>query len=452
MVIALNMTLGTGPLMLPYAFAQAGLLLSAGFLAFCAIVAYITTTYIIETLVLENADLFEKTESGLFRHLLEATSEADKDEPEINEQDLTASVRHSRPDKVFKIRERIEMGEMGHRVLPGFLYDLLYLCLFLHTFGCLCVYAVALTSSVEVLLPGGSELHGEIVLGLAAIVFPLCFADMQKLRNIQWGIMLVRVVAIIAMMFCACYLAYKAGAPPAEENASDNEGAWMWGGVPLADPSGLPSLFANAVLAFMVHHSLPGFLAPLQDQNDAHKAVGIAYAGAYVTYLLLGTTALFAFGRNVPQLYNLAFASFPLGAVSEFLCGYPLMLLAVYPIVGISFRNNFLGALGLPPPNPKGPVAAKDVVATAVASLPPLGVAYVTSNVQGIVKIFAGYFGLSLMLVMPCVLVIKARRAIPASEEAFPLKSRWASTPILAVVLLSWVSAISFNTYRFFFA
>jgi len=106
--------------------------------------------------------------------------------------------------------------------------------------------------------------------------------------------------------------------------------------------------------------------------------------------------------------------------------------------------------LGLPPPDSNGKVALKDFAASAVASLPPLCVAYVTSDVQGIVKIFAGYFGLSLMLFWPCVLLILARRTIPAASDSFPLRSDWGNTCVVAVVIMSWALAIIFNTYRFF--
>merc|ERR1719473_1212741 len=57
---ALNMVLGTGPLTLPYAFAQAGFALSALFLAICACFAYISATYIMEALATGNACTYKK--------------------------------------------------------------------------------------------------------------------------------------------------------------------------------------------------------------------------------------------------------------------------------------------------------------------------------------------------------------------------------------------------------
>jgi len=203
----------------------------------------------------------------------------------------------------------------------------------------------------------------------------------------------------------------------------------------------------------MVHHSLPGILAPLKEQNDAPKAMRTAIVGGYFTYVVLGAAMLWAFGSHVDQLACLNFGSLP-HVITVFLCSYPLMLLSVYPIVSISLRNNLLNFLGLAPIDPKGAIDLKSVLATAVPVVFPLCVAYVTSNVQFIVKIFAGYFGLSLMMLMPCVLLQQARRHIPAAQQGleFPLRSPWGSTTVRAVILVCWFGMVLFNTYRFLFA
>jgi len=457
-VFALNMTLGTGPLTLPFAFAQAGLLLGAGFLALCAVLGYITATYIIETLVLGNVAIFEAAEADLIARPLLDEEDSEEEEEEANAKAKSSTewklpsreeMRGKRPDKVFKIRERIELGEMGQRILPGHLHGLLYAFLFLYTFGTLCVYAVAVTSSVEALLPGGQRYHGAVVLCFGAIVFPLCFADMQKLRSLQSGIMVVRVVVIVTMLAAAGdEILHPTGAPPAGDEGGSG---WVWRGMPMANPDGLPSLFANAVLSFMVHHSLPGLLAPLKVQAEAPAVISSAYGIAYVIYIVLGTTALAAFGSRVPPLYNLAFERLPVPVVPSLLCGYPVLLLAIYPIVGITLRNNLMNVLKMPPAGSRGRCHPMDVLATAAAALPPVAVAYVTQNVQIIVSYFAGYFGLSLLLLVPCLLVRWARRELHFGTEDFPLRSRWASTPVMALIVVLFALAISFNTYRLVF-
>eukprot|EP00421_Protoceratium_reticulatum_P029032 CAMPEP_0168468606 /NCGR_PEP_ID=MMETSP0228-20121227/57791_1 /TAXON_ID=133427 /ORGANISM="Protoceratium reticulatum, Strain CCCM 535 (=CCMP 1889)" /LENGTH=361 /DNA_ID=CAMNT_0008484365 /DNA_START=152 /DNA_END=1233 /DNA_ORIENTATION=- len=361
------MTLGTGPLTLPFAFAQAGFVLGGGFLAICAVMGYITATYIIETLVLGNVALFEAAEENLLAGETIEEPEASGRTPTAKE--LSGEYIQKRPDKVFKIRERIELGEMGQRMLPRGLHSLLYTLLFMHTFGTLCVYSVTVITSVETLLPSAWRSHELVCVCFGAAVFPLCFADMQKLRSLQSWIMAMRVVAILALLGGAVYtvmsrrqeLAVCPGAKSAQ---------WTWHDIPMANTDGLPDLFGNAVLAFMVHHSLPGLLAPVEKQTDATKVVSISYVIAFCIYMVLGGTALAAFGCRVPQLYNLAFVQLPVPGIPTLLCGYPILLLAVYPIVGITLRNNLMNVLHLPPVGSTGKTTPRDVVATAITSLP----------------------------------------------------------------------------------
>jgi len=53
-IYILNVYMGTGPIALPFGFQTGGVLLSSLFLVFVAFVAYITATFIVETLVIAN--------------------------------------------------------------------------------------------------------------------------------------------------------------------------------------------------------------------------------------------------------------------------------------------------------------------------------------------------------------------------------------------------------------
>merc|ERR1719174_2539268 len=90
----------------------------------------------------------------------------------------------------------------------------------------------------------------------------------------------------------------------------------------------------------MVHHSLPGLISPLEDQLDGPKVLRNAYGISYVLYLVLGYTGLRAFGSGIDPLYSLNFDQAALKS-------YPLLMLAIYPIVAITLRNNVLGAFSL---------------------------------------------------------------------------------------------------------
>merc|ERR1712113_258049 len=63
----------------------------------------------------------------------------------------------------------------------------------------------------------------------------------------------------------------------------------------------------------------------------------------------LGKFCLGSLGENVAPMFNLAFNALP-AMISKFLEAYPLTIISVYPIVGITLRNNLLTATGFGPP------------------------------------------------------------------------------------------------------
>lgn len=438
---ALNMVLGTGPLTLPYAFLQGGLLLSSGFLAVCATLAYISATFTIEALALCNGTLSQR--AG--HEMINAIQDGNPLEESLLETKLMDINRRetSFRTNLYKIRERYELGEMGTMVLPKWLAGLLYLTLFSYTFGCLCVYAVSITDTLALLIPSVDQgLRASI---LVLVFFPLCFADLQRLRLLQYFIMVIRVLALVGMLSCAIWKISLQEAVPA---------------MPMMRPMGLPCLFGNAVLSFMVHHSIPGLISPLEHQADAPQVVWKAYSISYVLYLILGYTALRAFGDVIETLYSMNFISVPI--VGPLLCAYPLLMFAIYPIVAITLRNNMINALGLSPPDPERLCAPSTVFFTTIVVVLPCVVAALTNNVQAVVSISAGYFGISLMLFFMPLLMLYSRRALHADDRLAldgksDLTSRFAQTPAMTrvmctLVIMSGVAAIVFNTYRLFFA
>lgn len=435
----MNMVLGTGPLTLPYAFAQAGFLLGSFFLGVCALLGYITSTYVIETLAVVNAVSFENAEKDLISRDGSGLRIADLDDEQSPKAQalLTNRMRKQMPDKVYRIRERTEIGTMADRILPPCLKNLSYFFLIMYACGTLCVYAVALTQSMEALLPftsiGGVGSHEIVTLGFLFVVMPLCLANLQRLKAVQSIVLVMRLVAVLVMIGAA---SLKIGSSGVKE-------------VPMLNIHGIPALYSNGVNAFMVHHSLPGFLSPLEPQADAKKVISASYCIAYGIYVILALTALSAFGAQVPALYNLAFQnedSVPL-IMTQFLHAYPLTTFSVYPIVAITLRNNMLNALRLDPPNPEK-MKTKDYIATAAVVIPPGVVAYLTQDVQSIVRVFSGYFGLSLMLFVPAALVRGARESLEANpDDEFPLKSPFVNAPVLAVIGVSWTCAMFYNTY-----
>ena len=118
----LNMLLGSGPLTLPYAFSQAGLVLGSIFVVVGAFIAYMSATFLIECLAGSNA--IRKKQS---------------------DPDLQVLPGSTASDKLFDIDEKIEVGQMAGMYFTPAQTKLVYAMLVLYLYGTLCVYA--LTSS-----------------------------------------------------------------------------------------------------------------------------------------------------------------------------------------------------------------------------------------------------------------------------------------------------------------
>merc|ERR1719171_2412879 len=123
-VFMLNMVLGTGPMSLPYAFNQAGFLLSLTFLAIMMGFSYITCTYVIECL--GTADKLRRQ------------GEAKSIDNDARTVELLAGVQDQNSGIV--IQERLEIGALGQALIPGALGKLGYVILIVYAYGVLTVY------------------------------------------------------------------------------------------------------------------------------------------------------------------------------------------------------------------------------------------------------------------------------------------------------------------------
>eukprot|EP00928_Gymnodinium_smaydae_P055864 TRINITY_DN39333_c0_g1_i2.p1 TRINITY_DN39333_c0_g1~~TRINITY_DN39333_c0_g1_i2.p1 ORF type:complete len:495 (-),score=84.57 TRINITY_DN39333_c0_g1_i2:189-1673(-) len=438
MAFTMNLCLGMGPLTLPYAFAGTGFLLGGAVLVGSACLAYLTTTFVMEALVLGNEFLFVEAEEGLLR--------ASKTKEAVEPHEAVLHQMEVRPDKVYKIRERIEFGELATRLLPAKVSCAIYAILFSYAFGTLCCFAVCLTTCASSFFPTMSR--GAIVSVLGSLLFPACFVSLQKLQRLQQVVIIIRAFTIMSMVVVCCVLSLSR--PDIfPESQHEVSAGWLWHGIPMANPSGFPNMFANGVLVFLLHHCIPGLVSPLEEKTDGPGAIAGGFFGVLVLYLLIGGTAVLAFGSRVPALYSLAFEDASVPGLRTLICAYPFCIIGSYPVTSITLRNNFVNAFGLQVPD--GSCNFKDFLTTAAAGLPPFAVAYFTDDVQAVVNFVAGYFGITLLLIVPVVLVVRARSRHPPEVEKYPLKAVWGTQCVFYGIAAFWVFGVVFNTWRMFF-
>jgi hypothetical protein len=87
-------------------------------------------------------------------------------------------------------------------------------------------------------------------------------------------------------------------------------------------------------------------------------------------------------------------------------------MVALYPLLAITLRNNLASLLGDTPTfasmNPK----TRNYIFTFTASLPMIGVAYAKPDIQLVTSVTGAYFGLAIMFFVPTFLVLAVRKKL----------------------------------------
>ena len=186
--------------------------------------------------------------------------------------------------------------------------------------------------------------------------------------------------------------------------------------VPLVGPfEAIPNLFGVCVYSFMCHHSLPSLVTPISDKSK----ITLFFFGDYIIilmfYLLLSFTAIFAFTPDELQdIYTLSFFGkdnpvLHFKPLQYFLALFPVFTLSTnFPIIAITLRNN-LKTLFTREGRQYHWVINR-LVFPLLAIVPPVIVAFATTNVTELVGITGSYAGAVIQYIIPASMVYYSRR------------------------------------------
>jgi len=146
---------------------------------------------------------------------------------------------------------------------------------------------------------------------------------------------------------------------------------------------------------------------------------------------------------SINKLYNLNFSSYHIRVLSSFIDTYPLMMVALFPLVGISLRNNLMALYKLL----SGKAGSQKVFAL-FAACPPLVIAFLTKDVSTITAFTSGYAGLMLMLAIPSWFVLSARWKL-IQTRSFEKNIHLSPFGVLTAKLVMFLAFafMCFNTY-----
>ncbi|XP_015182465.1 PREDICTED: transmembrane protein 104 homolog [Polistes dominula] len=433
LIYIFNLIVGTGALTLPAVFSRAGWVLGFSVILILAFISFMTVTFVIEVMASANAIVTWRQ----IQHRKRAMQTLGDSCPSNSDSEDTplVTVHTASPDKsdttyrYYIIHDKIEMGQIASIFFNKFGTTLFYLCLAIYLYGDLSIYGAAVAKSVadiactyqpqnltcndtipdnEVCWEGSTlDRLSAYRMFLTTFIFmlgPFVFFNIQKTKYLQLLTSAMRWLAFTIMIVYAVRKLIINGPR---------------GNPPLADVTGIPSLFGACVYSFMCHHSLPALVAPIANKSTLNRSLALDYVLIAFFYLLLALTGAFAF-EHLDDLYTLDFGPRGSGDCSKssnifmliieyFLALFPVFTLSTsFPIIAITLRNN-LQSLFLYDDTSYN-FCLRKLIFPILAILPPYLIAMSTKDLSKLVGITGSYAGTCIQYLIPTFLVYYARK------------------------------------------
>ncbi|XP_065899907.1 transmembrane protein 104-like isoform X2 [Dysidea avara] len=375
------------------------------------------------------------------------------------------------PEKGFEIVKKFEMAQMADMFFNTLGVILYYLCICIYLYGDLAIYAVAVPKSMrtvvcpdykgrryicnesnDTLLDYGNSsgcegnwtwVGRDICMGslsyietyyvfLAVFTLLLCpwtFFNVQKTKILQIVTTITRNLAFIMMIVLALI-----------EIIQGNRV-----GPKAFDFKELPNLFGICIYAFMCQHSLPGMITPMKSKKYVYPMLAADYGLILLFYLVMCYTAVYRFGGKLEDIYTLNFIhdTDVWSPLSYYLALFPVFTLSTnFPIISVTLREN-LKVLGRKLVKGKEyPFVVDRIVFPLLAVIPPIAIAYGTTNVEILVSLTGSFPGVGVQYVIPVALAYFARRKFYKQFHSYKNKHK---SPIsfvfVFVAILVWAAA-----------
>ncbi|KAK4312903.1 hypothetical protein Pmani_015703 [Petrolisthes manimaculis] len=441
LIYVFNLIVGTGCLTLPAAFGAAGWALSAGGILLLALVSYLTTTWVVESMACANAinhwrrmkqlkkrgqvadELVNRTLENAEADQRSTDTSEDQDDHEEESPLITEGVIERTVGEYYAIQEQIEMGQMAELFYPRVWDKAFYLVLCIYLYGDLAIYVAAVAKSLRDSICNFApnctldlvdtdpcfkdsdltrlDMYRICIVGFLSVMGPFVFFNLTKTKYMQIITTFTRWLAMGVMIGWAIILLAKDKGEGHPQPARVTK---------------LPQLFGVCVYSFMCHHSLPALITPINEKKSILKLLAADFLLILLFYYLLAFTGIFTFA-HLQDLYtlNFQFDRCPTGKLSfvyilqEFLLLFPVFTLSTnFPIIAITLRNNLKGLCLRE--GRRYSFFTTRCLFPILAILPPTLVGLCTSDVEILVGITGAYAGSFIQYVVPATLVYHARK------------------------------------------
>eukprot|EP01102_Stenamoeba_stenopodia_P012111 TRINITY_DN3782_c0_g1_i1.p1 TRINITY_DN3782_c0_g1~~TRINITY_DN3782_c0_g1_i1.p1 ORF type:complete len:322 (+),score=56.68 TRINITY_DN3782_c0_g1_i1:123-1088(+) len=249
----------------------------------------------------------------------------------------------------------------------------------------------------------------------AVLVVPWSFFNFQQTKYLQMCTLFLRNFALLCMIILSIVRMSQNDEEPGNPIKEE---------IVMFSYQQLPFLFGTSIYAFMCHHSLPSIVTPIDNKRHIFKMFFADFTLIFIVYVVLCITADYAFGCELTSkqtkgvltyqfIQLIPTAKKALRGLYYFLGLYPVFTLSTnYPLIAITLRNNLMFLIPWGADGDAKRQRLRQIVFSACAAIPPIGIAFATNNVGYLVSYTGSYAGLGIMLVVPAILVWFARRKL----------------------------------------
>ncbi|GMI04281.1 hypothetical protein TrRE_jg5018 [Triparma retinervis] len=272
----INYVMGTGFLTLPWAFLNAGLILSILTMFFTGVISDVSKDWVLNAMARAQAiDDVRRSDNkgGPESRLLPPPADEDGSLPVVSH-------------RKFEIISLCEMFLPP----PG---PLLYTAAFsLYMYGTLWAYATVFGSAMVSALPlGTSDDYLIYILIFAGITVPLTCMELKEQVKVQVALSACRML-LVAVILATVLAAWNRG-----EGQFDGIDGPLH--IPMVDKGGFYKLLPIAVYANIYHHSIPGLSHPVEDKRALGKIFRAVFLVMGVCYVSLGGVVGWYFGPSL---------------------------------------------------------------------------------------------------------------------------------------------------------
>ena len=207
----------------------------------------------------------------------------------------------------------------------------------------------------------------------------------------------------------------------------------------------LPDLFGVCIYSFMCQHSLPGMITPMKSKKYVFPMLAADYGLIFIFYSVMCYTAVFRFGGELQDIYTLNFLdnSRVWRPLAYYLALFPVFTLSTnFPIISVTLLDNLRVLFKMFTCGKDYPFIVDRIIFPLVAVVPPMAIAFATTDVEALVSWTGSLPGVGVQYVIPVALVYCARRKFYKQFRSYNNKHKsWIGGVVMFAIVIIWALA-----------